>query len=688
MKKLVLLAAAALLFLGCNFMNYPLDEFHAEQTGRVSLGSPASPQAVVGSDGVICIAPGTQEITIPINNPAGLTLREAGLVSGTPAGVTAQQSPDKNAIILTLPASAALGDDYQLTLNLVTDKEGRVLAQKDIEIECIDFRTTLNELKVNGTAPTGFVADAAQFESSLNNFTLGEVTIGTAATSSAATVRIVGDIGGNKVNLLNLGNNDVVIQVISPHEALSSQYVIHIICIPAGSPKDITSFTLAATPGTIFTTSPTTGTIEVILPAGTAVTSLTPVVTISGASYSPAGAQNFTNAHTTPIEYTVTASDISTKVYAVTVHVRPGIPTMNAATNPATQQLRANWQTVLGASTYDVYYNTTGAPPNWETTPEPGLSGVSGTSKDCAGLTNGTLYYMWVRGKTAAGITGDWSVFATGIPGVTTREELSAAITAISEFSSGTVYIAGLNNTLTLTMTSSVRIYRRTITLMPIAGKTVTLKRGSTHAGALLQVNDGGTLNLGASGMSGTLVLDGGAVWTDSNGDGFVNEGELTYSGTAVTSALVSGIGGNGAGTRTLNMYEGVILQNNMTTTTSMPGTQIAPYPITYGGGVYFRATGQFTMYGGTIQQNEDYWGGGVSTSGGAFTMEGGVIARNLTTSDGGGVYLSTTAFTMNAGSITLNRAGGGHSCVFNSGGTVSGTFTGITGNYWEDMNW
>jgi hypothetical protein len=122
-----LLFLTALLFSGCKFINFPLDEFHAEQTGKVSLAAfPASASTALGTDGVICVAPGTREISIPIDNPEGLSLREAGLVSGAP-GVTARQSPDKNAVILTFPVAATAGDTYQLTLNLTTEKEGRVL---------------------------------------------------------------------------------------------------------------------------------------------------------------------------------------------------------------------------------------------------------------------------------------------------------------------------------------------------------------------------------------------------------------------------------------------------------------------------------------------------------------------------------------------------------------------------------
>jgi putative cell wall-binding protein len=78
------------------------------------------------------------------------------------------------------------------------------------------------------------------------------------------------------------------------------------------SDKDITSFTLAGVAGTIERTS-----INVTVPHGTDVTSLVPVIAHTGANISPAGAQDFTS----PVTYTVTAEDATTKSYTVTVTV-------------------------------------------------------------------------------------------------------------------------------------------------------------------------------------------------------------------------------------------------------------------------------------------------------------------------------------------------------------------------------
>lgn len=81
---------------------------------------------------------------------------------------------------------------------------------------------------------------------------------------------------------------------------------------PLSSTKDITSFAFGASTGVITGTN-----IAVIVPSGTNLTTLTPTIGITGASVSPLSGtpQNFTS----PVTYTVTADDASTKVYTVTV---------------------------------------------------------------------------------------------------------------------------------------------------------------------------------------------------------------------------------------------------------------------------------------------------------------------------------------------------------------------------------
>jgi len=97
-----------------------------------------------------------------------------------------------------------------------------------------------------------------------------------------------------------------------------------------------------------------------------------------------------------------------------------------------------------------------------------------------------------------------------------------------------------------------------------------------------------------------------------------------------------------------LEMYDGVILQNNDHGTFG-------------GGGVQVKG-GTFNMYGGTIKNNIGGGiGGGVYVEGGTFNMYGGTIKNNNGDGSGGGVYvISGGTFTMTGGRIYGNTAGSG----------------------------
>ena len=74
----------------------------------------------------------------------------------------------------------------------------------------------------------------------------------------------------------------------------------------------ITSFKIGSVAGII---NNTLNTITVTLPIGTVVTALTPTIVHSGKLIDKTGAQDFT----LPVEYTITAENLTTKKYTVTV---------------------------------------------------------------------------------------------------------------------------------------------------------------------------------------------------------------------------------------------------------------------------------------------------------------------------------------------------------------------------------
>jgi hypothetical protein len=104
-----------------------------------------------------------------------------------------------------------------------------------------------------------------------------------------------------------------VVYTVTAADGSTKTYTVTVTEAPS-SAKDITAFTISGIGGGIEANS-----INLTVPSGTGLTSLTPTITITGESVSPASgvAQDFLS----PVVYTVTAADGSTKTYTVTVKV-------------------------------------------------------------------------------------------------------------------------------------------------------------------------------------------------------------------------------------------------------------------------------------------------------------------------------------------------------------------------------
>ena len=157
----------------------------------------------------------------------------------------------------------------------------------------------------------------------------------------------------------------------------------------------------------------------------------------------------------------------------------------------------------------------------------------------------------------------------------------------------------------------------------------------------------------------------------------------IMYNGCITGNKTTHGAGVFLYSNTTFTMYGGSITENECNSDTYLP----------CGGGVYAFTNATFTMYGGDITKNKADYGGGVSTSGDTanFTMYGGSITENHANKSGGGIYSNSNNISIYGGSVTDNsvtkngKAGGiyvSSSDTLTVGGNVN-----ISGNWKGNEN-
>ncbi len=155
----------------------------------------------------------------------------------------------------------------------------------------------------------------------------------------------------------------------------------------------------------------------------------------------------------------------------------------------------------------------------------------------------------------------------------------------------------------------------------------------------------------------------------------------IMYNGCITGNKTTHGAGVFLYSNTTFTMYGGSITENECNSDTYLP----------CGGGVYAFTNATFTMYGGDITKNKADYGGGVSTSADTanFTMYGGSITENHANKSGGGIYSNSNNISIYGGSVTDNsvtkngKAGGiyvSSSDTLTVGGNVN-----ISGNWQGD---
>jgi hypothetical protein len=153
--------------------------------------------------------------------------------------------------------------------------------------------------------------------------------------------------------------------------------------------------------------------------------------TVSGSSATITGLTNGTSYNLwVRGKNTTGTGDISAKAEGKPIGT-PETPAITLGTN----KLTVSWTAVPGADEYEVYYGTPTPPTTlWAT--------VSGTSTTITGLNNGTTYYVRIRGKNSAGLSG-WSDTVSGIPA-------PGAVSITVGFDYGQITITGSDGTNTI----------------------------------------------------------------------------------------------------------------------------------------------------------------------------------------------------------------------------------------------
>jgi hypothetical protein len=377
-------------------------------------------------------------------------------------------------------------------------------------------------------------------------------------------------------------------------------------------------------------------------------------------------------------------------------------------------QLTANWPAVDGADEYEVYRSTSNSIPANPT------QTVSTTTVTFSSLTNGTTYYVWVKGKNANG-TGTASTSVNGkplgTPGIPTLspglKQLQVTWTAVAGANEYEVYY-GTETPTTLAVTAT----GTTTTITGLTNYTTYYVRlraknanGVSDYGPIASgIPEGttglyrGTAKIGTQNLAASLTyISANAV----NGDEFfivlgANESSppitLNYSNKTVGITL-AGYGAERTVTLNANgslftINEGVTLTldknitlKGRTVNTTNDFNSFSLVYINSRGKLIMNDSSKITDNIYSSNSNDSVYGGGVYVdNSGTFTMNGGTISGNTVTAfnaNGGGVYVGLTGtFTMNGGTISDNRTsssgsssgGGVHSRgTFNmSGGTIS----------------
>ncbi|MDR2094956.1 MAG: hypothetical protein LBP76_05485, partial [Treponema sp.] len=332
-----LLFIPVFFILGCDLFNHSMVDYFLDNTEVVEVsGIGGRSEYAVMSNGIILIPPASSDEPVSIleaalSNPQNIAVRYQLLGAPSEKNITIRQAGSTKMELVI--EGAELDDEFDLTLVMQSADGLRDFASYNMRIRCVSFDTGLSGFRVNEIHP---VFDQGSFTVKLP-YETEEVTLEGIALEPAASLKLFRgqDAAGTLIASashkvagtvhLEVGNNFFYLEVRM--SGAVQGYAINVIRMQ-DSKKLITEFYLTVNSkhyGVGSGVEPGSGSIDgadiaVTVPYETALTSLAPVVVVSGgASSNPASgaARNFTSSQT----YTVTAEDGTTQDYTVTVNV-------------------------------------------------------------------------------------------------------------------------------------------------------------------------------------------------------------------------------------------------------------------------------------------------------------------------------------------------------------------------------
>jgi hypothetical protein len=254
---------------------------------------------------------------LTVNN-AVLTVNVNATITGTDITAILPSGTAKNSLIATFATTGdtvTVGTTEQSSGQTVNDFTNPV----DYVVTADDGSTQTYRVTVinSFSSDKDILAFSILGNSGVITGTTIKVTVpnGTPLTALVPTISINGDSVSPGDQVPNDFTNPAT-YTVTAKDNTTKQYTVTVVTA-SQTAKDITRFTINGLEAVITTTSPTTGVITINVPNTFDKTALSPVVEITGISVAPASGQtvDFTN----PVNYVVTAADLSTKTYTVTV---------------------------------------------------------------------------------------------------------------------------------------------------------------------------------------------------------------------------------------------------------------------------------------------------------------------------------------------------------------------------------